>query len=397
MQLIMLSPVSEVWFFWMHYFMHSNEWMYENIHCVHHEFTAPMAPCCIYCHPLEMLIVNIPTTFGGPLISGAHVTMFYVAILPALLSTLKSHSGWHLPIIGGDPEGHDYHHVEGFDNLGTDGIFDRVMKTDQAWHKSWQRDVAKTYHTIDYPLDKVIASYGKPPVVYNPLHLPAAAEATPVTPEQDDVSYAMDVVERYVNRMGFDPHAHASQKMRDDVRRVLAIDGITKESLEQLFKQAATRAEPTSFQIWAELPNVKTSADLSGLIRNGQTSTSTQPTDAGLQAKCEAAAVGPLKAEAGGRANSEVQKLGKELTERPKTALDGSQDSSRGYCYLKKVSSRHKLPRTTSEDEESRQAQRNSPPSSEPATVRWKLKRVLLSTHPRTYDPVGKFRRHESQ
>lgn len=120
---------------------------------------------------MEMLIVNLPTTFGGVLLSGAHVSMFYIAIIPTLLSTLTSHSGWHLPLIG-CPEGHDYHHRQGFDNLGTTSVFDRIMKTNLSWEKSWQRTGCdRTYHTVDYPLDKIISSYGKPPVEFRPLRV----------------------------------------------------------------------------------------------------------------------------------------------------------------------------------------------------------------------------------
>ena len=124
--------------------------MFKHIHWIHHTWPAPIAITCIYAHPVEFLIGNIPIVMvsvcpvaplyslspwssamlvsrfnliaelplfslsrqTGPLLQGSHVTVWWLWSFLAILETLHGHSGWHLPYLG-TMEGHDYHHKQG--------------------------------------------------------------------------------------------------------------------------------------------------------------------------------------------------------------------------------------------------------------------------------------------
>lgn len=101
--------------YWIHRWLHT-PWMYKNIHCVHHEYTAPSALAASYAHPYEVLLQGL-ATFSGPLLLRPHVFVLYIWVNLRQLSAIETHSGYDFPFspnnilffLGG-ADLHDYHH-----------------------------------------------------------------------------------------------------------------------------------------------------------------------------------------------------------------------------------------------------------------------------------------------
>lgn len=160
LSLAICVPFAEIVFYTMHRILHT-DWFWTHVHYIHHSWTAPFAPCCIYAHPIEFLIGNVPVLLIGPLVTGCHMSVWVVWVFMATADTAAAHSGWHLPLLG-NHEGHDYHHSSGhIDNLGVIGTLDNLFKTNLNYLNSWYMGVNQNYGlNADYPVDKIIYSSG---------------------------------------------------------------------------------------------------------------------------------------------------------------------------------------------------------------------------------------------
>jgi len=104
----------DVLHYWLHRFLHIPKW-YKLIHKVHHTFSAPFGFTASYAHPLEVLILGIPT-FAGPMIIQCHYFTFFCWIIFRQLDAVGTHSGYDLPHIFdllpffGGTLVHDFHH-----------------------------------------------------------------------------------------------------------------------------------------------------------------------------------------------------------------------------------------------------------------------------------------------
>uniref|UniRef100_A0A7C8ZI96 4-alpha-methylsterol monooxygenase n=1 Tax=Opuntia streptacantha TaxID=393608 RepID=A0A7C8ZI96_OPUST len=104
--------------YWLHRWLHS-KWGYENIHRVHHEYTAPIGFAAPYAHWAEILILGIPS-FLGPAIVPGHMITLWLWIALRQIEAIETHSGYdfpwtptkYIPFYGG-AEYHDYHHYVG--------------------------------------------------------------------------------------------------------------------------------------------------------------------------------------------------------------------------------------------------------------------------------------------
>ncbi|ONK71864.1 uncharacterized protein A4U43_C04F13170 [Asparagus officinalis] len=117
-QLLVYFLIEDYGNYWLHRWLHG-KWGYENIHKVHHEFTAPIGFAAPYAHWSEVLILGIPT-FVGPALVPGHMITLWLWIALRQIEALDTHSGYDLPLsftkfipFYGGAEYHDYHHYVG--------------------------------------------------------------------------------------------------------------------------------------------------------------------------------------------------------------------------------------------------------------------------------------------
>lgn len=60
-QLAIVVVLDDVWFYWMHRWMHRQPGLYRRIHKQHHEAFAPVPIEYIYVHPLELAAGTVGT------------------------------------------------------------------------------------------------------------------------------------------------------------------------------------------------------------------------------------------------------------------------------------------------------------------------------------------------
>jgi len=146
-QLVVAIISNEVTFFYGHWWMHANKWMYANVHKRHHEFKAPMAIAAIYCHPLEFIISDIMPMATGLALLRPHLFTAWTWCIFAVLGTQTHHSGVSWPWIDryttAQPNFHDYHHEKFSVNYGNLGWLDDLHGT--SW--DWKREDTRFYRT----------------------------------------------------------------------------------------------------------------------------------------------------------------------------------------------------------------------------------------------------------
>lgn len=90
-QLLVYFLIEDYGNYWIHRLMHS-KWFYENIHRVHHEFTAPIGFAAPYAHWAEVLILGMPS-FVGPAIVPGHMITLWLWIILRQMEAIETHSG----------------------------------------------------------------------------------------------------------------------------------------------------------------------------------------------------------------------------------------------------------------------------------------------------------------
>ena len=104
-QLFFAFPVlTDLWFYGAHRIMHL-PYFYRRIHKMHHKFHAPEAIAGVYCHPIEMIVVNAASMMVGPIVCGSHPIPWATWGAIATISVATSHSGYEM-----GTERHDMHH-----------------------------------------------------------------------------------------------------------------------------------------------------------------------------------------------------------------------------------------------------------------------------------------------
>lgn len=146
LHLLSFILTNEVVFFYGHMLFHRNKWCYQNIHKIHHEFTAPIALVASYCHPIEMVVSNVlPLTLGGVLFR-AHMFTMATWTMFAVLGTQYHHCGYKMPWspwFDEHPNFHDYHHEVFNQNYGAMGWLDHLHGTSVKWHEKLAKAKAK--------------------------------------------------------------------------------------------------------------------------------------------------------------------------------------------------------------------------------------------------------------
>jgi sterol desaturase/sphingolipid hydroxylase (fatty acid hydroxylase superfamily) len=92
LQLTVYFLVEDYGNYWIHRWLHS-EWAYNNIHYIHHEFTAPMSFSAPYSSVVEMILLGIPT-FVGPALVPGHMITLWLWIALRQLEAIETHSGY---------------------------------------------------------------------------------------------------------------------------------------------------------------------------------------------------------------------------------------------------------------------------------------------------------------
>uniref|UniRef100_A0A7S1XA58 Fatty acid hydroxylase domain-containing protein n=1 Tax=Compsopogon caeruleus TaxID=31354 RepID=A0A7S1XA58_9RHOD len=114
-QIIFFFIVEDYMNYWIHRWLHT-PWAYKAIHSVHHEYSAPFSVAATYAHPLEVILLGIPT-FTGPALVGPHLFTLWIWLLMRQYEAIDIHSGYefpwninrYFPFYAGTAQ-HDLHH-----------------------------------------------------------------------------------------------------------------------------------------------------------------------------------------------------------------------------------------------------------------------------------------------
>jgi len=84
--------LGETIFFYLHYWSHLI--LYSSIHKMHHEWTNPCAVSAAYAHPIEYVVVSLPSFLLPPMITGSNWIISNVWFMIATTSVVLDHCGY---------------------------------------------------------------------------------------------------------------------------------------------------------------------------------------------------------------------------------------------------------------------------------------------------------------
>ena len=137
-QLFFILVVDDLYFYFLHFWMHNNKYVLDKIHRTHHKAITPFALEYIYVHPLEWML-----GYMGPFIAIFLISIFYPVNILAFwayqlirnLHELDVHSGFKSVVskwipFWGESEHHDLHHEKLNGNYATTfTIWDTLFNT----------------------------------------------------------------------------------------------------------------------------------------------------------------------------------------------------------------------------------------------------------------------------
>jgi sterol desaturase/sphingolipid hydroxylase (fatty acid hydroxylase superfamily) len=111
--------ISRIYFYFSHYVLNKINFLYKNIHKLHHTWTKPFAITTIACHPIEFVFSNV-ITVALPIIlfPDIHIIYIYLYLIISIINSIMTHCGWRTVTNGF----HDKHHEKFNCNYGIDDI-----------------------------------------------------------------------------------------------------------------------------------------------------------------------------------------------------------------------------------------------------------------------------------
>jgi len=138
-QIVVFFFIEDFMFYWGHRLLHT-EWLYKNIHSIHHTYSAPFGIAAEYAHPIETMFLGLATMMG-PALYGPHLLTLWIYLVLRSFQTVECHSGYDLPIspnrwlpFYGGAEHHDLHHQRHSGNYASSfKIWDYIFGTDKMY------------------------------------------------------------------------------------------------------------------------------------------------------------------------------------------------------------------------------------------------------------------------
>ena len=139
LQLFVILFIDDLFFYFLHKWMHQNKYILKKIHRIHHKATAPFALEYLYVHPLEWILGYVGPFIGiiaiGVFTDSLSIWAFWIYLFIRNIHELEVHSGFKSKIskwipLWGESEHHDIHHEKLDGNYSTTfTVWDHVFKT----------------------------------------------------------------------------------------------------------------------------------------------------------------------------------------------------------------------------------------------------------------------------
>jgi len=121
--------LADMIFYFTHRLCHENKWLYKTVHKKHHTWNDSYACASVACHPIEHMLVNLPTVFVPQTILCGPYGFQKMWMAMATVHTCFSHCGslFMASSLSGIP--HDFHHHFQNVHFGSGGYCDWFFKT----------------------------------------------------------------------------------------------------------------------------------------------------------------------------------------------------------------------------------------------------------------------------
>lgn len=138
-QLLFILFVDDLFFYFLHRYMHTNRKVFKKIHAIHHRASAPFAMDYLYVHPIEWMSGYIGPFIGIILIGcfmPVQIFAFWAYVVIRNIHEIDVHSGFKSKFsnwipLWGENEHHDKHHEVLDGNYATTFTFwDKIFKTE---------------------------------------------------------------------------------------------------------------------------------------------------------------------------------------------------------------------------------------------------------------------------
>ena len=135
-EIFVVLLIDDLFFYFLHRYMHSNKYIYKRIHKIHHRANTPIPIEYIYVHPIEWMSGMIGPFIGMILIGGISFYSYLIYLVIRNIHELHIHSGiitskiFKIIPFYGTNEHHDIHHAKRDGNYSsTFTLLDFLFKT----------------------------------------------------------------------------------------------------------------------------------------------------------------------------------------------------------------------------------------------------------------------------